>query len=129
VDTSVSCNQRLSSKESMYYGNGKIDRPPYPVGLRKIKRVGFNVFLGLKEIVDINSVKVVRLVPPRRDRKKTVFKRKKPPPGDIRERRSVYELEPGQATRLFNSYPRRWNRVNQWHEYINDSGRANKRDT
>jgi hypothetical protein len=94
--------------------------------VKKIKRVGFGVFLRLKELVN-NSVKVIRRIPPRRDRKKAVFKRKNP--DDIGERRSVYELEPGQATSLFNSAPRRWNRVNQWQEYINDTGRTNKRDT
>ena len=108
-------------------GNGKIDRTPHPVSLRKIKRVGFNVFLGLKEFVNVNRVKVVRLVPPRRDRKKSVLRRRQQPP--VITKAFVNEYEPGPGIRLINSSPRRWNRVNQWHDYINDSGRANKRDT
>ena len=118
---------RLSRWGLICAGNGKRHHTPSPRSLKKIKRVGFGVFLGLKELVNNNRVRVVRKITPRGNRKKSAFKRENP--GDIRERRSVYELEPGQATRLFNSYPRRWNRVNQWHEYINDSGRTNKRDT
>jgi len=33
--------------------------------LRKIKRVGFDVFLGLEELVNNNRVKVVKPIPPR----------------------------------------------------------------
>ena len=128
MDTSIARIKALSRNLTLPLGNGKRHSTPSPVELKKIKRVGFDVFLSLKELVNVNRIKIVRKITPREvNRKKSVFKRESP--GDVRERRSVYELEPGQATRLFNSYPRRWNRVNQWHEYINDTGKTNKRDT
>jgi len=113
--------------QAFLIGNGKIDSTPHPVGLRKIKRVGFDVFLGLREIVNVNRVKVVKPIPPKRNRKKSVFRRKRPSPVVIKPCMDEYEPSPG--IRLINSSPRRWNRVNEWHDYINDSGRANKRDT
>jgi hypothetical protein len=116
----------MSRKWPALSGNGKIDRTPHPVGIRKIKRVGFNVFCYLKELVYNVNARVKKPVVFRGDRKRSSVEREKP---DIVKERHVDGLEPGQATRLFNSSPRRWNRVNQWHEYINDSGKTNKRDT
>jgi hypothetical protein len=117
----------LSRSCISFFGNGKIDRTPHPVSLRKIKRVSVSVFLGLKEFVNVNRVKVIRLVPPRRDQKRSVLRRKRPSPVVIKP--CMDEYEPGPGIRLINSSPRRWNRVNEWQDYINDSGRANKRDT
>ena len=109
-----------------FFGNGKIDRTPSPVSLKKIKRVSFNVFLGLKEFVDINSVKVIRLIPPGRDRKKSVLRRKRRAP--VVTKNCVNEYEPSAAVNA-NSSLWKWHRVDEWHEYINDTGRTNKRDT
>ena len=117
----------LSRKKMNKIGNGKIDHTPYPVSLKKIKRIGLNVFLSLRELVNVNRVKVVKPIPPKRNRKKSVFRCKRPSPVVIKPCMDEYEPSPG--IRLLNSSPRRWNRVNEWQDYINDSGRANKRDT
>jgi len=105
-------------------GNGKRHRTPSPRSLKKVKRVGFNIFLGLKELV--NSVKVYKTITPRGNRKKSVLRYKNS--GVTRERHYAHEYEPSTAVNA-NSSLRRWHRVNEWHEYVNDTGRINKRDT
>ncbi len=102
-------------------GNGKRHCTPLPWSLRKIKRVSFNVFLGLKELV--NGVKVVDLITPRGNQKKSKLSRKKP--GIVNERHAN-EYEPSTAIRLFNSPPWQWHRVSEWHRDINDTGKKLK---
>jgi len=98
-------------------GNGKIDHTPSPVSLKKIKRVGFDVFCCLKEIVN-NNVKVVGRIPPRRDRKKSIFRRKRPSP--VVTKPCADEYEPSSAVRLFNSSSWQWHRAAEWDRYINN---------
>jgi hypothetical protein len=118
----------VSSSPSPFFfnGNGKRHRTPSPVRLKKIKRIGFDVFLSLKELVN-NSANRIRAFPFRRYRKKPALINKRPAAVVIKNH--MHEYEPSAGIRLLNSSPRRWNRVSQWHEYINDSGRVNKRDT
>jgi len=103
----------VSSPFLISVGNGKIDRTPSPAGLIKIKRVSLEVFLRLKELV--NSVKVIT---PRGNRKKSILRRKNL---DVIVRRHYeHEYEPSNAAYVQDSPPWRWNRVAEWHRYIND---------
>jgi len=98
------------------FGNRKIDRTPSPVRLKKIKRVSFNVFLSLKEL--LYNVKVVRTITPRGNRKKYVFLRNRPSP--VVTKHCADEYEPSTATRLFNSPSWQWHRASEWDRYINN---------
>jgi hypothetical protein len=80
--------------------------------LRKIKRVSLEVFLGLKELVNI-----VKEITPRGNRKKSK-------PSFIEcvtvMPDYVYEYEPSNAIHVVDSPPWRWRRVNEWHRYLDD---------
>ncbi len=98
-----------------FFGNGKIDHTPSPVGLRKIKRVSFKVFLSLKELV--NSVKVYDSITPRGNRKKSILRRKKT---GIAIQNRAYEYEPSNIIYADDSQLWQWRRVAEWDRYIND---------
>ena len=98
-----------------FFGNGKIDRTPYPIGLRKIKRISFEVFLRLKEFV--NSLKVYNQITPRGNRKKSKLKRAKPA---LAIQNCAYEYEPSNIIYVYDSPLWQWRRVAQWDLYIND---------
>jgi len=106
----------LSTVSISINGNGKIDRTPSPVGLRKIKRVGFKVFLGLKEL--LYSVKVNDSITPRGNRKKSILRREYT--GVIIQQRYVYEYEPSNMINAYDNTFWRWRRVTQWDQYLND---------
>jgi hypothetical protein len=105
----------LSRFGAHYFGNGKRHRTPSPAGIRKIKRVSFEVFLRLKEL--LYSVKVNDSITPRGNRKKSIFSRSEP---DIEIRHCAHEYEPSNAINVRDSAPWQWRRVNEWHRYIND---------
>jgi len=96
-------------------GNGKIDRTPHPVGLRKIKRVSVEVFLRLKAFV--NSLKVYDPITPRGNRKKSILKRYKPV---LAIQNCPYDYESSNMIYVHDSPLWQWRRVAQWHRYIND---------
>jgi len=99
--------------DEVSYGNGKKHHTPSPQGLRKIKVVSLEVFLRLKELV--NSLKVIT---PRGNRKKSILRCQNL---DVIVRRHYeHEYEPSNATYVQDSLPWRWNRVAEWHRYIND---------
>ena len=105
----------IARKKLWRNGNGKIDRTPHPVGLRKIKRVSFEVFLRLKAFV--NSLKVYDPITPRGDRKKSILKREKT---IIAIQNCTYDYEPSNMIYVQDSPLWQWRRVAQWHRYIND---------
>ena len=97
-----------------HIGNGKIDHTPSPVGLRKIKRISFEVFLSLKEL--LNNFK------PRLEKKLQRCRK---------HRIAIHELEPVEPaceqsyepTNMAHAYESlfwQWRRVAEWHRYIND---------
>ena len=98
------------------FGNGKTDRTPSPAGLRKIKRVSFEVFLRLKELV--NSVKMYDSITPRGNRKKSTLKYQI---FGAREKCYAHEYEPSNIINVRDSSPWKWRRVNEWDRYINDT--------
>ena len=100
-----------------YTGNGKIDRPPSPVGLRKIKIVSRKVFLSLKELVD-NRSWFFKSITPRGNRKKSYTFRKEP---ETIERQEAHEYEPSDIDTAYDSMFWRWRRVREWHRYIDDT--------
>ena len=106
----------MSSKICPKIGNGKIDRTPTPRGLRKIKRISFEVFLSLKELV--NSVKVYDSITPRGYREKSTLSRKEP---KIIIQNHAHEYKPSNMINVYDSPLWRWRRVNEWHRYINDT--------
>ena len=97
------------------YGNGKIDRTPHPLGLRKIKIVSVKVFECLKELV--SNSKLFRSTTPRGSREKSQVFRKEP---DLIERQDAHEYEPSNIETAYDSLKWRWRRVREWHRYIND---------
>ena len=105
----------MSRENLSVFGNGKIDRTPHPVGLRKIKRVSLEVFLRLKAFV--NSLKVYDPITPRGNRKKSLLKLKKPV---IAIQNCAYDYEPSNMIYVQDSPLWQWRRVTQWHRYIND---------
>ena len=100
----------------MSSGNGKIDRTPHPVGLRKIKSISFEVFLRLKAFV--NSLKVFDQITPRGNRKKLLLKHDGPV---LEIQNCAYDYEPSNAIYVQDSPLWQWRRVLEWHRYINDS--------
>lgn len=105
----------MSSQNHGRIGNGKIDHPPSPVGLRKIKRISNKSFLSLKELV--NSHKVTDLITPRGYQKKSKLSIIEP---GITELQNTYEYEPTNMANAYDSLYWRWHRVAEWHRYIND---------
>jgi len=95
-------------------GNGKIDRTPTPVGLRKIKRISFEVFLSLKEL--LNNFKL-RFEKKLRCCHKRQIVTDKPEPVQPAYEQSY---EPTNMSDAYDSLFWQWRRVAQWHRYIND---------
>ena len=105
----------MSSEIFAVAGNGKIDRTPHPVGIRKIKRVSLEVFLRLKAFV--KSLEVYDPITPRCNRKKSLLKREKPV---LAIQNRAHEYEPSQMVNVYDSPLWQWRRVAQWHLYISD---------
>jgi hypothetical protein len=85
--------------------------------LKKIKRVSFDVFLGLKELVNVNRVNVIRSITLGDNRKKPKLSRKKPKlvkPSQAREYEPSTAIYPNSSLRL-------WRRVSEWDRYINNA--------
>ncbi len=96
-------------------GNGKRDRPLFPAGLKKIKRVSSKIFLSLKKLA-ANS-KMYKKITPRGNRKKSKVALKKQ---NIITRHYVRKHEPSNIINVYNSTYQRWRRVIEWDLYIND---------
>ena len=103
----------MSSVFSLAFGNGKIDHTPSPVALRKIKRISFEVFLSLKEILNNFKPRFEKNT----QRCKQQIVRDEPEPVQ-----PVYEqsYEPTDMGYAYDSLFWQWRRVIQWHQYIND---------
>ena len=99
----------------LFVGNGKGHRPPTPQGLRKIKRISFNAFLSLKELV--NSFKVYDFITPRGYKKISKSLRKNHV--TVNQHR-VYEYEPSNIINVRDTSPWQWRRLSEWDRYIND---------
>lgn len=96
-------------------GMGREIVPPPPQGLKKIKRVGVNAFLRLKELV--NNVKVCSSITPRGYRKKSSFSREGPV---IAARDYTSGYEPSNIDTAYDSLYWSWHRIIEWDRYIND---------
>ena len=105
----------MTNKNFGSNGNGKRDRTPLPVGLKKIKRVSSAVFLSLKELID--NTKVYASITPRGNRKKSKLTYKKP---GVPIQRYTRKYEPSNIINIYNSPYQRWRRVIEWDRYIND---------
>ena len=105
----------LSTKLTKIYGNGKIDRTPSPAGLRKIKRISFDAFLRLKELV--NGIKVYNSITPKGNRKNLLLNYKEPVAAI---KQCTHEYEPSSIINTRYSLLWQWRRVNEWYKYIND---------
>ena len=97
-------------------GNGKIDRTPHPLGLRKIKIVSVKVFESLKELVS-NGNKLFKSITPRGNREKSQVLCKEPV---FIERQEAHEYEPSPIDTAYEGLRWRWRRVTEWHRYIDD---------
>ena len=117
----------ISSKILLYYlwrtrsiadpapcGNGKIDHTPSPVGLRKIKRISFEVFLELKELLNNFKPRFEKKIQSCRKRRAAAYE---PEPDQPAYEQSYEPTNMGDA---YDSLFWQWRRVTQWHYYIND---------
>ena len=90
---------RNAREKALVIGNGKRHRTPSPAGLRKIKRISFDAFQRLKELV--NSIKMYDSITPRGNRKKSILKSGD---SDITvQQHYVYEYEPSNIIHADNS--------------------------
>ena len=97
-------------------GNGKRDRTPSPVGLRKIKRISFNVFLDFKEL--FKSFKRRDVIKRRyRNKPRATYKRAEA----IAQSCKISAYDPSNIDTAYDSLYWRWHRVAEWHRYINDT--------
>jgi len=96
-------------------GNGKRHRIPLPVRPRKIKRITFEAFLDIKEL--LKKIKRPRAKIRRRYRKKppVIYK--------ITNDLAHYETRSYEPSKIGDTYNSRfwsWRRVIAWEKYIND---------
>jgi len=82
---------------------------------RKIKRITFEAFLRIKEL--LNKLKQPRIYKKRRLNKKPSAILEKSN-NDIRE--NIHSYEPSNISYAYESLFWRWRRVIDWHKYIND---------
>ena len=98
-----------------FFGNGKRHCTPSPEGLRKIKRISFETFICLKELLRFFK-KRQNLKPRRHSDKPIVVCNKK----NFIEPVRAYSYEPTQIGNAYDSVFWQWRRVIQWERYIND---------
>jgi hypothetical protein len=116
----------LSSKICKVGGNGKIDRTPSPVDLRKIKRIGFKVFFYLKELFENFRARDLKFSCARGPRLNVLRTRRHTPWLHLNTKQvdahkninSAYE--PTDMARAYDSALWQWRRVAEWYRYIND---------
>ena len=99
---------------TFFVGNGKIDHTPTPVELRKIKRISFEVFLSLKELLNNFRPRFEKKTQ-HRDKRQIVTH--KPETLECPHEQSY---EPTNMAHAYDSLFWQWRRVAEWYRYIND---------
>lgn len=98
-------------------GNGKRHRIPTPEGLKKIKRISFETFLNLKELLkEFNPNQCLNRKNRNRFKKPLISNRKQ----DVTKKLDSRTYEPTQITNTRDSLFWQWRRVIAWERYIND---------
>jgi hypothetical protein len=105
-------------------GNGKRHRIPSPKGLRKIKRISFETFLSLKELLKRFN-QPVALKHRGRFNKPLVANKKRYAGIQI----SGCAYQPSKISDAYDSTFWQWRRVISWERYINDPLEKIKRGT
>jgi hypothetical protein len=112
-----------SIKKSRFFGNGKIDRTPSPVDLRKIKRIGFKVFLSLKELLNnfrARDLKFSCARGPRLNDLESGRHLSRPHTNTKQVVAPMAAYEPTDMASAYDSALWQWRRVAEWYRYIND---------
>ena len=110
----------------MPIGNGKRDRTPPLVELRKIKRVGFKVFLGLKELLKNFKARDLKFFCARGFRFNDVKPSRHLPRHGMNTKQIAHKninsaaYEPTDMACAYDSALWQWRRVAEWYRYIND---------
>ena len=104
----------MSRRNNPSPGNGKIHRTPSPVGLRKIKRISFEVFLSLKELLNNFKPRFEKKIRPYCKRQIVINKPEPVQPA------YGQPYEPTNMADAYDSLFWQWRRVAEWYRYIND---------
>jgi hypothetical protein len=115
----------LSRQFLLFHGNGKRDRTPFPLTIRKIKRISFKDFLYLKELFKNYKHKTTKSKIGLKNLSHKISKINKPKQkytskANKKNNTIYYNYEPTPIHNTRNSSYWQWKRVREWYQIIDD---------